>query len=87
MVKRSGITVTVTLEEDFEERVLELSEDIRVFFKKNVHAKEFFNTLSYTNQKEYVVWITSAKKQETRERRLLSMLKKLHDKKKNPSEK
>jgi Domain of unknown function (DUF1905)/Bacteriocin-protection, YdeI or OmpD-Associated len=85
--KTIGDIVMVTIEEDLDERVLEITEDLRVFFKKNAHAREFFDTLSYTNRKEYVVWITSAKKQETREKRLLALLKKLHDKKKNPSEK
>ncbi len=80
-------TVVVTIEPDTEERVIELPEELKVFFRKSAHAKEFFNSLSYTNRKEYVVWITSAKKDETKVKRLVEMLKKLHDKKRNPTEK
>ena len=33
-------------------------------------ARAFFERLSFTNQKEYVLWIVEAKKRETREKRL-----------------
>lgn len=46
-------------------------------------ARSFYETLSYTNQKEYIVWIESAKKQETRQKRLALMVEKLTDKKKS----
>jgi hypothetical protein len=48
-------------------------------------ASHFFDTLSFSDKKEYVVWITSAKKQETRSRRLESAIGKLIAGKKNPA--
>jgi uncharacterized protein YdeI (YjbR/CyaY-like superfamily) len=56
-------------------------------FSKNQKAKTFFDTLSFTNRKEYAVWITSARKEETREKRLQETIKKLLAGLKNPSAK
>jgi len=36
----------------------------------NLQAKDFFDKLSFSNHKEYVRWITSAKREETRAKRL-----------------
>lgn len=55
--------------------------------KKNKKAADFYNALSFTNKKEYVSWITSAKKEETRQNRLAATMEKLYAGKKNPSEK
>jgi hypothetical protein len=49
-------------------------------------ARGFFYGLSATNRKEYIQWITGAKKAETRERRLSQMLDRLNAGLKNPSE-
>jgi uncharacterized protein YdeI (YjbR/CyaY-like superfamily) len=43
--------------------------------------------LSYTNKKEYVLWILSAKQEQTRHIRLEKMVALLLAGKKNPSEK
>lgn len=53
----------------------------------NPFCKEFFNTLSYTNKKEYAEWITSAKKEETAQQRLEQTLEKLKAGIKNPHQK
>lgn len=50
-------------------------------------ASNFFEELSFSNKKEYVVWITSAKKEETRSRRLELAIDKLTAGKKNPAAK
>lgn len=50
-------------------------------------ASHFFEELSFSNQKEYVTWITSAKKEETRSRRLELAIDKLIAGKKNPAAK
>jgi hypothetical protein len=85
--KKPGDKITVELEKDLEERVVELPEDLKKMFAKSAKAEAFFNTLSYTNRKEYAVWISSAKKMETREKRLSDTIQKLLKGKKNPSEK
>ncbi|WP_228450851.1 YdeI/OmpD-associated family protein [Chryseolinea soli] len=82
--KKAGDKIDVTLEKDTEERVLEISDDLQALLKKNAAARKFFETLSYTNRKEYAVWITSAKREETRLKRLDDTLTKLLAGKKNP---
>ena len=50
-------------------------------------ASHFFEELSFSDKKEYVVWIASAKKEETRSRRLGQAIDKLIAGKKNPAAK
>jgi bifunctional DNA-binding transcriptional regulator/antitoxin component of YhaV-PrlF toxin-antitoxin module len=68
--KGVGDTVKITLEPDATPRVVEVPPDLAQVLKKSPKAKEFFEGLSYTHRKEYVRWITEAKKEETRLRRL-----------------
>lgn len=68
--KNPGDTVQVVLKKDESPRTVEIPEDMLIRFEKNKAAKAFFDTLSHTHKKEYVSWIVSAKKIETRERRL-----------------
>jgi hypothetical protein len=85
--KRAGDKVLVELEKDTEERIVTVPEDLKQALAKSPEAEKFFNTLSYTNKKEYAVWITSAKKIETREKRLSEAVQKLMLGKKNPAQK
>jgi hypothetical protein len=68
-------------------RTLTPPEDLEQLFTLHPRAKVFFDGLSFTNKKEYIVWITGAKKEDTRKRRLDATLEKLKAGKKNPSEK
>jgi hypothetical protein len=72
---------------DFEKRLVKAPVDLDRLFTKHAEAKEFFTSLSFTNQKEYVSWIEGAKKEETRARRVETALEKLLAGKRNPSEK
>jgi hypothetical protein len=77
--KTFGDEVTITVEPDTESRVIEIPEDLMKELKKDKEAQAFFDKLSYTHQKEYVNWITEAKKEETRRSRItktVEMLKK-----------
>ena len=56
-------------------------------FTKHKQAKEFFSSLSHINQKEYLTFIESAKRADTKQRRLESVLEKLMAGKKTPQEK
>jgi hypothetical protein len=85
--KKAGDKIDVTLERDSEERLLEIPDDLQAVLKKNVAARKFFESLSYTHRKEYVTWIASAKKEETRLKRLDDTLTKLLAGKKNPAAK
>lgn len=72
--KTFGDEVSVSLMEDKEERLVEISDDILTVFKENKMAKEIFDKMSYTHRKEYIRWIEEAKKPETRENRKTKMI-------------
>ena len=44
--------------------------ELKAALAKNAKARKIFENFSYTNKKEYVDWITDAKRDETRKRRL-----------------
>ncbi len=75
--KDFGDTVHVTLKKDEEERIVEVPEDFMESMKQNPEAQANYEKLSYTAKKEYVTWITSAKKAETRRSRLEKALEQL----------
>ena len=68
--KSGGDTVKVVMEIDTEPRIVIVPEDFQQALENNAKAKEIFDSFSYTHKKEYVEWINSAKKQETRENRI-----------------
>ena len=51
---------------DTVKRIVKIPKDLKAEFLKNKKAEAFFNTLSFTHMKEYVLWIETAKKEETR---------------------
>jgi uncharacterized protein YdeI (YjbR/CyaY-like superfamily) len=75
------------LERDTEERVTDVPHDLKKALANSPKAGKFFSTLSYTNRKEYAVWVGSAKKPETRQKRLAATIEKLLQGKKNRSQK
>ncbi|BBF41772.1 hypothetical protein lbkm_0452 [Lachnospiraceae bacterium KM106-2] len=75
--KSFGDIVIVTVEEDKEERQLELPEEFMNELGKQEQAKQFWESLSYSAQRKFVQWITSAKKEETRLKRIQSSIEKL----------
>ena len=77
--KTFGDEIKVTVEADTEERVITVPAELKRLFRSEKEARAVFEKLSYTHQKEYVVWITEAKKEETRQKRIaktIEMLKK-----------
>ena len=72
--KSFGDTVDVELWEDQEERIVEIPDDVQKVFENESKAKELFDAMSYTHRKEYIRWITEAKKPETRENRKVKMI-------------
>ena len=68
--KGFGDEIWVTVEKDEEERSVEIPEDFAGLMNSNENAAATFQSLPYTAQKEYITWITSAKRQETRADRL-----------------
>jgi uncharacterized protein YdeI (YjbR/CyaY-like superfamily) len=55
-------------------RVLEIPSDLSAALKKNGKAKQTFENFSYSHRKEYVEWITEAKREETRRQRLATTI-------------
>lgn len=72
---------------DFDKRLVVPPVELDTLFMKHSQAKEFFTSLSFTNQKEYVSWIAGAKRADTKARRLEATVEKLLAGKKNPSDK
>ena len=72
---------------DLDNRQITLPPDMKAVLEQSPNALAFFQTLSFSNKKEYLVWILSAKQEKTRQERLSKLVEKLVAKKKNPSEK
>ena len=72
---------------DLVDRTISPPADFAKELRRSKVASHFFEELSFTDQKEYVVWISSAKKEETRSRRLGQAIDKLIAGKKNPAAK
>jgi uncharacterized protein YdeI (YjbR/CyaY-like superfamily) len=60
-------------------RVLTVPEDLAGALKKNAAARKNWEGFSYSHKKEYVEWITEAKREETRQKRLATTLEWLVD--------
>ncbi len=69
---------------DAEKKTIRLPEDLSKLLKKNKKAWIFFNSLSFTNRKEYVEWIITAKREETKKERLDGTIERLMKEWKNP---
>ena len=80
--KTFGDEVTITVEPDTEPRVIEIPPDLKKEFKTAKDAKAFFEKLSYTHQREYVLWINEAKREETRHNRIVKTIEMLKQGKK-----
>jgi uncharacterized protein YdeI (YjbR/CyaY-like superfamily) len=62
-----------------------IPDDLAEALKKIPTAASFFESLAYTHRKEYVRWITEAKREETRVARVIKTLDKLERGIKNPT--
>lgn len=66
----AGDTVDLRLELDTTARTVEVPKDLASALARSSKAKAFFEGLSYSNRRWYVLWIESAKKVETRTTRI-----------------
>ncbi len=57
-----------------EKKELKVPSDLSAALKRNKKAKETFDTFSPTNRREYVEWITEAKTDGTREKRVTTAI-------------
>jgi Bacteriocin-protection, YdeI or OmpD-Associated len=69
---------------DPQKKTITLPDDLAVALKKDKKTNEFFQTLSFTNKKEYVEWIITAKREETRNERVKGTIERLEKGWKNP---
>lgn len=92
-VKASGLGNSEIKTNDFAEFIDVTSKkvtapaDLSILFLQYPEAAAFFQTLAYSHQKEYVLWILTAKQEKTRTSRLLKTIEWLQVGKKNPTEK
>lgn len=75
--KDVGDVVDVVVEEDTVPREVEVPQDLREALDASPAAAEFFATLSYSRQREFVLWVESAKREATRNERVTTSVAKL----------
>ena len=63
---------------------MKLPDDLAATLKKNKKEVAFFDALSFTNKKEYIEWIVTAKREKTRAERILGTIERLGKQWKNP---
>jgi hypothetical protein len=68
--KNTGDIIHVVMEQDTEERIIDIPADLLTALNSHPAARDFFNKLPYSHKKEYIQHITEAKKAETRARRV-----------------
>lgn len=70
---------------DAQKKIIYLPDDFAAALKKAKRQEAFFNSLSFTNRKEYVEWIVTAKREETRTTRVKESIERLQKEWKNPA--
>jgi hypothetical protein len=69
---------------DAEKKTVRVPDDLAGAFVESPKAAAFFDTLSFTHRKEYVEWVVTAKRPETRAERVKGSLERLGKGWKNP---
>lgn len=75
----AGDTVTVLLKSDKQARTVDVPDDLSQGLSDHPKAQQYFKSLSYSRQKEYVTWVTGAKRADTRERRVAKSIELLDE--------
>ncbi|KEI80554.1 DUF1905 domain-containing protein [Clostridium botulinum] len=78
--KTYGDIIKVELQKDEEERIVIVPEEFKVRLSNNKVANDFYESLSYSQKRKYIQWITSAKKEETKVKRMKEAIVKLENK-------
>lgn len=69
------------------DKTVEVPDDVTAALAGEPEVEAFFAKLAYSHRKEYIRWITEAKREETRKDRIAKMIVKLTEGKKRPSDK
>jgi len=72
---------------DYVNRTIATPDILQALLNKNKKAAAFFDTLSFSHKREYIEWILSAKKEETKTKRLETTMEKLTAEKKSFNDK
>ena len=72
-----GDSVTMRLRRDERPREVVVPEDLAAALSADRTAQEVYDRLAFTHRKEYVEWIESAKRPETRSRRVAQTIARL----------
>ncbi len=75
----AGDTVELELELDTAPRQVEVPPALADALRNDAAARTAFDGLSYTHRKEYARWISEAKRDDTRERRVVEALRMLRE--------
>ncbi|HEB12112.1 MAG TPA: DUF1905 domain-containing protein [Actinobacteria bacterium] len=75
--KDIGDQVHVVIEQDTEERVVDVPPELSAAWVRNTKAKKAFEKLSYSRRREYAKHVAEAKKAETRAKRAAKTVEKL----------
>jgi hypothetical protein len=75
----AGSAINVTMERDEDERSVTVPDDFADQLEANEAAGAFFQNLAYSYQKEYISWIETAKKAETRIDRISKAIQRLSE--------
>jgi len=66
-------------------KTVRIPDDLAAAFKKNAEARRLFDALTFTNRKEYVLWVVGAKREGTRIARVKGTIEKLLAGLRNPA--
>lgn len=75
----AGDSVEVALELDGQPRTVEVPEALAAALAADGQAKTAFDGLAFTHRKEFARWVEEAKREETRERRVVQAIDMLHE--------
>jgi hypothetical protein len=65
-------------------KTIVIPDDLKSALSKNKEIAAYFNQLAFSHRKEYVEWIVTAKRDETRKKRVEGTIERLQQKWKNP---
>ena len=61
-----------------------MPDELTAALKKNKKISDYFHSLAFSHKKEYIEWIVTAKKDETKMKRVEGTIERLEKKWKNP---
>ncbi|HNP47431.1 MAG TPA: YdeI/OmpD-associated family protein [Bacteroidia bacterium] len=85
-IKKAGKTIEKPILDyiDPVKKIVTIPDDLAKALKKNKRLDTLFHSLAYSHKKEYVEWIVTAKKEETRASRIEGTIERLEKGWKNP---